>query len=169
MPSLDHLSEEDFCIILGKTETEANKYKPKPPTPPKRSICASSVPKIYFPVSQAMQVKIVDFGGAFRGPDDAPETVHVPRYLEPPESIFGERLDHRFDMWSMGCLVSEASNPDQAEADLLQKALRARHCAAALQHLGRRDADELHAGCTAPRAPGNANALAATVARIGKR
>ncbi|KAK8229406.1 kinase-like domain-containing protein [Phyllosticta capitalensis] len=107
MPSLDHLSEEDFCIILGKTETEANKYKPKPPPIPKRSICASSVPKIYFPVSQAMQVKIVDFGGAFRGPDDAPETVHVPQYLMPPESIFGERLDHRFDMWSMGCLLFE--------------------------------------------------------------
>lgn len=48
--------------------------------------------------------KIVDFGESFSG-DAIPRTLNTPIAVRAPEIIFGDRLDHRVDMWAMGCLV----------------------------------------------------------------
>lgn len=49
-------------------------------------------------------VKIIDFGESFFD-DQAPVKLHTPLAVRAPEVVFGDRIDHRVDMWSMGCLV----------------------------------------------------------------
>ncbi|TID13091.1 kinase-like protein [Venturia nashicola] len=46
-------------------------------------------------------IKIVDFGESFMS-DDVPDTLHTPIAVRAPEVIFGEKLDLRMDLWSMG-------------------------------------------------------------------
>jgi serine/threonine-protein kinase SRPK3 len=50
------------------------------------------------------QIKIIDFGESFTK-NDVPETLHTPLCVRAPEVIFGEKLDHRVDLWSAGCMV----------------------------------------------------------------
>ncbi|TID13090.1 kinase-like protein [Venturia nashicola] len=51
-------------------------------------------------------IKIVDFGESFMS-DDVPDTLHTPIAVRAPEVIFGEKLDLRMDLWSMGCMFFE--------------------------------------------------------------
>ncbi|KAH6646076.1 kinase-like domain-containing protein [Truncatella angustata] len=49
-------------------------------------------------------VKIIDFGESYID-DHAPKTLHTPLAMRAPETVFGDQIDHRVDMWSMGCLI----------------------------------------------------------------
>lgn len=50
------------------------------------------------------KIKIIDFGESFQS-EDRPQTLHTPLVLRAPEVIFGDRWDHRVDLWSLGCMV----------------------------------------------------------------
>lgn len=50
-------------------------------------------------------IKIIDFGESFLS-NDIPDMLHTPLPVRAPEIIFGEKLDYRVDLWSMGCMVS---------------------------------------------------------------
>lgn len=49
-------------------------------------------------------VKIIDFGEAFLK-STAPAALHTPLAVRAPEAMFGDRIDHRVDLWSLGCMV----------------------------------------------------------------
>lgn len=51
-------------------------------------------------------IKVVDFGESFSN-THVPQTIHTPLPVRAPEVLFGDRLDYRVDLWSMGCMVSE--------------------------------------------------------------
>ncbi|KAK8238670.1 kinase-like protein, partial [Phyllosticta capitalensis] len=109
MPPLDHLDEHEFCEKFGEIDTYNMKRKdgkPIGPGVPRYLVLPGAFPKFFFPVSNDINVKIVDFGESFlKG--KAPETVDTTQCLKPPEVMFGDPLDHRLDMWSMGCLLFE--------------------------------------------------------------
>lgn len=52
-------------------------------------------------------VKIVDFGESFLD-TDPPTTLRTPLAVRAPEALFGDQIDHRVDLWGMGCLVRHA-------------------------------------------------------------
>ncbi|KAL3465109.1 serine protein kinase [Aspergillus heterothallicus] len=107
MPCLDNVAEEQFLETLGKPETglvhrrdgqrldrQVPKYIVRPATP--------STPLI----NSTQTVKLVDFGESFLR-DNPPRTLHTPLVVRAPEVIFGDRIDHQVDLWSMGCLLFE--------------------------------------------------------------
>jgi serine/threonine-protein kinase SRPK3 len=49
----------------------------------------------------AAELRIFDFGESFQGA----ATLARPGSLKPPEIIFTESLDHRGDLWCVGCVV----------------------------------------------------------------
>lgn len=49
-------------------------------------------------------VKIVDFGEAFFDADP-PTTLRTPLVVRAPEVLLGDQLNHRVELWGMGCLV----------------------------------------------------------------
>ncbi|PYH96542.1 kinase-like protein [Aspergillus ellipticus CBS 707.79] len=51
-------------------------------------------------------IKIIDFGESF-SPQTVPQTLHTPLTVRAPEVIFGDRLDYRVDLWSLGCMLFE--------------------------------------------------------------
>lgn len=55
-------------------------------------------------------IKIIDLGQSFSRHDIFDE-FHNPIALRPPEVVFRDNVDHRIDMWSMGCLVSSHIKP----------------------------------------------------------
>jgi len=62
----------------------------------------------WYPADVSMSshpTKIVDFGESFLS-DDTLDLLHTPLPVRAPEIIFGEILDYRVDLWSMGCMVS---------------------------------------------------------------
>lgn len=50
-------------------------------------------------------VKIIDFGESLLQ-QTVPATLRTPLVTRAPEVIFGDKLDYRVDLWSLGCLVS---------------------------------------------------------------
>jgi serine/threonine protein kinase len=58
--------------------------------------------------SSSSSVKIVDFGESFLH-TTIPQNLHTPLPVRAPELIFGESLDYRVDLWSMGCMVRKSS------------------------------------------------------------
>jgi serine/threonine-protein kinase SRPK3 len=50
-------------------------------------------------------IKIIEFGESFFD-NDIPSTLHTPLPVRASEIVFGDRLDHRVDLWSAGCLVN---------------------------------------------------------------
>ena len=54
-------------------------------------------------------IKIVDFDESFLQ-QTVPQTLHTPLTVRAPEVIFGDHLDYRVDLWSLGCLVGKATN-----------------------------------------------------------
>lgn len=50
-------------------------------------------------------IKIVDYGQSFLSGAN-PNTLKTPVPFRAPEIEFKDKLDHRVDLWSMGCVVS---------------------------------------------------------------
>ncbi|KAF2126322.1 hypothetical protein P153DRAFT_377938 [Dothidotthia symphoricarpi CBS 119687] len=56
--------------------------------------------------SSSHTIKIVDFGESFLG-HDIPDSFHTPLPVRAPEIVFGDKLNYRVDLWSMGCMLFE--------------------------------------------------------------
>lgn len=54
-------------------------------------------------------VKLIDFGNAFFI-KDPPKPLNTARSVRAPELYFGHPIDHRVNLWSMGCMVSFTSD-----------------------------------------------------------
>ncbi|CAI6342237.1 unnamed protein product [Periconia digitata] len=107
IPSVDSLNEEQFCKKLGKPETGMVRRKDGKPLDP--GVPQYLVRPFSYPADSSLfssPIKIIDFGEAFLS-NDTPRTLHTPLPIRAPEIIFGEKLDYRVDMWSMGCLLFE--------------------------------------------------------------
>ena len=105
LPNMDSLSEEEFLQKLKKPETGAVRRKTGKPLEPSipeylvRPACFSV--DLHLPLPP---VKIIDFGESFLTAHP-PDQLHTPLAVRAPECIFQDRLDHRVDLWSMGCMV----------------------------------------------------------------
>jgi serine/threonine protein kinase len=106
IPSVDSLLEEEFLQKLGKPDigpVRRNDGEPLEPGMPDYIVRPTCYPP---DLSLAVHpIKIVDFGESFLSMD-VPDTLHTPLAVRAPEVIFGDKLDHRADLWSMGCMVS---------------------------------------------------------------
>ncbi|KAG6041134.1 hypothetical protein E4U17_001807 [Claviceps sp. LM77 group G4] len=108
VPGLDSLNEEDFITRLGDFVTGAViKFDDGPWAP---NVPTQTIRPALFQEQDIMapcpSIKIIDFGEAFFS-DDAPSVLETPLVLRAPEIVFGDRLDHRVDLWSAGCLIFE--------------------------------------------------------------
>ncbi|KAF3031853.1 hypothetical protein E8E11_000245 [Didymella keratinophila] len=56
--------------------------------------------------SLSHHVKIIDFGQSFTD-GKASKECHTPMTVRAPEIILGDMVDHRMDLWSMGCMLHE--------------------------------------------------------------
>lgn len=107
LPCVNNVSEEDFIKILGKPgigHVRRSDGKDLEPGVPDYIVRPASYRSHFWPSSNP--VKIVGFGESFL-PTTIPQTLHTPLSVRAPEVIFGERLDYRVDLWSMGCMVSK--------------------------------------------------------------
>ncbi|OJJ49012.1 hypothetical protein ASPZODRAFT_2120726 [Penicilliopsis zonata CBS 506.65] len=57
-------------------------------------------------LSALPEIRLVDFGESF-SQTHVPPILHTPLALRAPEVIFKDKLDHRVDLWSMGCMLFE--------------------------------------------------------------
>ncbi|PSK34543.1 Protein kinase dsk1 [Elsinoe australis] len=107
VPSLASASESKILASLGSPRTE-------PVTRTDGGALTPNVPPyIVKPSSFSSQndldfstLKLVDFGASFRG-TVAPTSLLNPPVIRSPEQFFGDTLDHRVDLWSMGCTLFE--------------------------------------------------------------
>lgn len=75
---------------------------------------APEIPKyLVWPASKLIKipealgdVQIIDFGESFRS-TEPPKRLHTPLPVRAPEIIFEDRIDHRVDLWSLGCMVRD--------------------------------------------------------------
>ncbi|CAJ0549405.1 Ff.00g030180.m01.CDS01 [Fusarium sp. VM40] len=105
---LDSLNEQDFIARLGEPEIGAvTRFDGGPLTD---KIPTQIIRPALFRRRDLMRscpsIKIIDFGEAFFS-NNAPGTLHTPLSVRAPEIVFGDRLDHRVDIWSAGCLIFE--------------------------------------------------------------
>ncbi|KAJ9203259.1 hypothetical protein DTO164E3_2730 [Paecilomyces variotii] len=106
MPCMD-ISEEKFIELLGTPEigyVERGDGKALEPNIPEYIVRPASYRT--FPWPSSSSIKIVDFGESFLH-TTIPQTLHTPLPVRAPEVIFGDRLDYRVDLWSMGCMLFE--------------------------------------------------------------
>ncbi|TQS33330.1 hypothetical protein Golomagni_06330 [Golovinomyces magnicellulatus] len=92
---------------LGSPITEPVKREDGKPLDP--CVPAYIVQPASYPVDLSLSqqhIKIVDFGESFSH-NDVPESLHTPLCVRAPEIIFGQKLDYRVDLWSVGCLMYE--------------------------------------------------------------
>ena len=108
MPDLDLLDEQQFFENFGEPEkavvhstdgvvsTNAPSYIVDPFSFTGRAIRES--------LGALSTAKLIDFGESFLE-GQSPPVIHTPLAVRAPEVIFGDEMDCRVDMWSMGCLV----------------------------------------------------------------
>lgn len=102
---MDNTSEKGFIEMLGQPEiglVQRSDGKALEPGVPEYIVR----PALYRTHSwrTSNQIKIIDFGESFLH-STVPQTLHTPLPVRAPEVIFGDRLDYRVDLWSMGCMV----------------------------------------------------------------
>ncbi|KAF4551881.1 Protein kinase domain-containing protein 21 [Elsinoe fawcettii] len=107
VPQIAEMDEEDFYEALGKpkteevTRTDGGELEPNVPS--------YLVKPSSFAVEKYLDykdLKLVDFGASFRG-DIGSQSLLNPPVIRAPEQFFGDKLDHRVDLWSMGCTLFE--------------------------------------------------------------
>lgn len=106
IPAIDSLTEEQFLQKLKDPEygaVQSLEGEPLDPSVPEYLVWPSSYPTDR--VSSSDSIRIVDFGESFQV-YDSPQTLHTPLVVRAPEALFGDQLDYRVDLWSMGCMVS---------------------------------------------------------------
>ena len=94
---------------LGKPET--GRVTRKDGQPLESSVPEYLVWPTHYPVDDTLPyapVEVADFGESFLS-GEAPDSLNTPLVLRAPEVIFGDKLDYRVDLWSMGCLVRTGS------------------------------------------------------------
>ncbi|KAI1055754.1 hypothetical protein LB506_009215 [Fusarium annulatum] len=107
---LHSLSEKDFMTKLGEPDEGLVLGPDDAPLP--KSLPARVVRPASFGHREVQRIlakpsiKIIDFGEAFLS-DDIPSTLNTPLPVRAPEIVFGDKLDHRVDLWSTGCLIFE--------------------------------------------------------------
>lgn len=109
IPSLQALREEDFLRKLGRPETgivQRTDGQPLGPGLPRYLVRPTSYHQDI--ETSFGPIKIVDFGQSFLR-NESPDTLHTPFPYRAPEIIFQDKVDYRVDLWSMGCLVRNAS------------------------------------------------------------
>ncbi|KAF2223277.1 kinase-like domain-containing protein [Elsinoe ampelina] len=107
IPSLARLDEKDFYQALGHPKraqvTRSDGGELEPHVPP------YLVKPAPFADEQHLHLhhfKLVDFGASFRGAIGSQSLLNPP-VIRAPEQFFGEELDFRVDLWSMGCTLFE--------------------------------------------------------------
>ncbi|KAL5355294.1 kinase-like domain-containing protein [Aspergillus floccosus] len=102
---MDNVPEQDFIETLGKPDighvhtTDGKQLDPGIPEYIVRPSGTYSCPL-------SGMTKLVDFGEAFTE-QNVPRTLHTPLPVRAPEVIFGDCMDYRVDLWSLGCLLFE--------------------------------------------------------------
>ncbi|PWY63810.1 kinase-like protein [Aspergillus eucalypticola CBS 122712] len=107
IPSMANIPEDEFINLLGKPDiglVRCNDGGSLGPGIPEYIVRSANLHLQPWPLSKT--IKIVDFGESFPR-KDAPETLHTPLVVRAPEVIFKDRLDHRVDLWSLGCMLFE--------------------------------------------------------------
>ena len=105
---MDSVPDKEFIETLGKPEighvhrSDGKALEPGIPEYIVRHAGTHSWPSSNI-------IKIVDFGESFLQ-QTVPQTLHTPLTVRAPEVIFGDHLDYRVDLWSLGCLVGKAAN-----------------------------------------------------------
>ncbi|PSK56657.1 hypothetical protein B9Z65_6281 [Elsinoe australis] len=104
---IQHLSDSDVLQYVGKPEQWP--INPLTPAPHEQGVpryhvwpLASVEPEI--DSSPDVQVKLLDFSNSFLS-DQPPPNLSVPMSYCPPEVALGVALDHRVDLWALGCLI----------------------------------------------------------------
>lgn len=109
---MNHIPEEEFIEMLGKPEigyVQRKDGKVLDHGMPEYIVRPASYRRRSFSPSNA--IKIIDFGESFFA-TAPPETLHTPLPVRAPESVFGDRLDYRVDLWSIGCMVSRITRSE---------------------------------------------------------
>jgi serine/threonine protein kinase len=104
MPCMDDFLEGEFIAALGEPEIgqiRRSDGKALEVGVPEYIIR----PAVYRSQSwSSYEIKIIDFGESFLQ-SFVPRTLHTPLPVRAPEISFGDSLDYRVDLWSMGCMV----------------------------------------------------------------
>ncbi|EFQ98010.1 CMGC protein kinase [Nannizzia gypsea CBS 118893] len=106
MQSMDNVIEEGFTEMLGRPKigyVRRSDGKDLEPGIPEYIVKPTSYRTHSW--NSAQSIKIIDFGGSFL-PTAVPQTLHTPLAVRAPEVIFQDRIDHRVDLWSMGCMMA---------------------------------------------------------------
>lgn len=106
LPLMDNLTEGKFIEMLGSPEiglVRRRDGKDIEPGIPEYMVKPTSY--LTHTWDSAQMIKIIDFGESFL-PTALPQTLHTPLSVRAPEVIFQDHIDHRADLWSMGCMVS---------------------------------------------------------------
>lgn len=107
MPSMDNITEKKFVEMLGTPEigyVQRRDGKNLEPGIPEYIV--KPTPNRTHSWNSAQTIKIIDFGESFLH-TAIPQTLHTPLPVRTPEVIFQDRIDHRVDLWSMGCMLFE--------------------------------------------------------------
>ncbi|GAQ39530.1 unnamed protein product [Aspergillus niger] len=102
-----NVPEDEFINLLGRPDigyVRCNDGGRLGPGIPEYIVRPANIHLRSRPLSNT--IKIVDFGESFPQ-NDAPEILRTPLVVRAPEVIFKDRLDHRVDLWSLGCMLFE--------------------------------------------------------------
>ena len=105
---MDNVPDKEFIQTLGKPEighVHRSDGKALEPGIPEYVVGPAGTHS--WPLSNI--IKIVDFGESFLQ-QTVPQTLHTPLTVQAPEIIFGDHLDYHMDLWSLGCMVGEATD-----------------------------------------------------------
>jgi serine/threonine protein kinase len=105
MLQMKSLSESGFIEALGKPEIG---YVRRTDGKPLEAVVSEYIFRpsvVRFQSWLSHEIKIIDFGEASLQ-SSVPKTIRTPLAIRAPEFVFKNLLDHRVDLWSMGCSVS---------------------------------------------------------------
>ncbi|KAF5847844.1 hypothetical protein GGP41_009133 [Bipolaris sorokiniana] len=87
--------------LLTSDKPTASPSNPTNPSTSSDPLPTQSIPKPLF-----TSIKLIDYGQSFLE-NNSPSTLYIPLYYRAPEILFNNTLNHRVDLWSMGCVLFE--------------------------------------------------------------